>query len=123
MLAHKSQGSDILRRGQECGSSLVDNEVKCLLVLYLGSLGCESYNSIVLSKLKADVEAGGATGSQCHSVMEMHDNLSVCSLNSNYLSSTYLFAHNCDPSWRLQFSDLHLSPLFLIKYKSEVVRA
>ena len=52
---------------------MVDNEVKCLLVLCLGSLGCKSYNSIVLSKLKADVEAGGATGSQCHSVMEVHD--------------------------------------------------
>ena len=41
--------------------------------------------------------------------------LLVCSLNSNYLPSTYLFAHNCDPSWRLQYSDLYLSPLFLIK--------
>ena len=63
VLAHKSQGSDILRRVQECGSSLVDNKVKCLLVLCLGSLECKSYNSIVLGKLKTDVEAGGATGS------------------------------------------------------------
>jgi len=73
VLAHKSQGSDILRRVQECGSSLVDNKVKCLLVLCLGSLGCELYNSIVLSKLKDDVKASGATESQCHSVMEVYD--------------------------------------------------
>ena len=41
--------------------------------------------------------------------------LPVYSLNSNYLPSAYLFAHNCDPSWRLQYSDLCLLPLFLIK--------
>ena len=39
----------------------------------------------------------------------------VHSLNSNYLPCAYLFAHNCDPSQRLQDSDLRLSPLFLIK--------
>ena len=81
VLANKSQGSDILRRGQECGSSLVDNEVKCLLVLCLDSLGCESYNSIVLSKLKTDVEAGSTTVSQCHGVTEVHD--STLSLRSH----------------------------------------
>jgi len=41
--------------------------------------------------------------------------LPVCSLNSNYLPSAYLFAHNYDPSWRLQFPNLCLLPLFLIK--------
>ena len=41
--------------------------------------------------------------------------LLVHSLNSSHLPSTYLFAHNCDLSWRLQFSDLCLLPLFLIK--------
>ena len=50
-----------------------DNEVKCLLVFCLGSLECESYNSIVLSKLKTDVEGGSATGSRCHSVTGVHD--------------------------------------------------
>ena len=41
--------------------------------------------------------------------------LPVHSLNSNYLPSVYLFAYNCDLSWRLQYSDLRLSSLFLIK--------
>ena len=86
--------SDILRRGQECGSSLVNNEVKCLLVLCLGNLGCESYNSIVLSKLKTDVEAGGATGSRCHSVTEVHDrdhvqNKPLISLIRLFTSTSY----------------------------------
>jgi len=73
VLAHKSQESDMMRREQECGSNLVDNEVKGLLVLCLGSLGCESYNSIVLSKLKADVEVGGATGSRYYSIIEVRN--------------------------------------------------
>ena len=73
VLAHKSQGSNILRRGQECESSLVNNKVKGLLVLCLGSLGYESYNSIVLSKLRTNVKVSGATGSQCHSVTEVRD--------------------------------------------------
>ena len=43
-------------------------------------------------------------------------NLPVCSLFSNYLPCAYLFVHNCNPFWRLQFSNSRLSPLFLIKY-------
>ena len=39
----------------------------------------------------------------------------VRSLNPNYLPSAYLFAYNCEPSRRLQTSDLHLLPLSLIK--------
>jgi len=42
VLVHKGQGSDMMGREQVCGGSLVDNKVKDLLVLYLGSLGCES---------------------------------------------------------------------------------
>jgi len=45
----------------------------------------------------------------------------VRSLNPNYLPSAYLFAYNCDPSWRLHIPDLHLSPLSLIKGHTPII--
>ena len=45
----------------------------------------------------------------------------VRSLNPNYLPSAYLFAYNCDPSWRLHISDLRPSPLSLIKGHTNLI--